>query len=270
MGRKNKVKKSEKKRKKQKPPKIPKAARPLPPVHNSFLSTPLWRAFLDETKDQVMALPWTISEKSQNCCAVIVEPRNSADMEYIVRNVNHFTGGWKVIWFHGLGNVAQAQALAQKLPGLQLIQLPVYDLKRGYNELLTSASFYNQIPAENILVFQTDVLLLRKGIEEFLKYDYVGAPWHFGGFGNGGLSFRKKSRMLAVLQAYKFYGFQGNEDVFFVDCLQKMRGSVLPSIPKAGEFSVETVYFANPFGLHNAWNYLSPTQITTLLRRDIY
>jgi hypothetical protein len=232
-------------------------------------ATPVWQTFLKDTRDVVYKLPWQ-TRHPNNCCAVIVEPRISQDMEYILRNVNHFTRGWKIVWFHGKGNVMQAQQLAQKLPGLQLIQLPVYDLKQGYNELLTSKAFWLQIPCENILIFQTDVVLLRTGIEEFLKYDYVGAPWYFGGFGNGGLSFRKKSKMLAVLQKFPYTPQAGNEDIYFVQSLQKMPGSILPTIQKAGDFSVETVFYPKPLGLHNAWNYLSHAQISTFLKEAIY
>ena len=74
----------------------------------------------------------------------------------------------------------------------------------------------------------SDALLLRRGIDAFLGYDYVGAPWefcrdrvqgdarfYFDGRGpdswcwlggNGGLSFRKRRSMQRVLKHFKWPG----------------------------------------------------------------
>jgi hypothetical protein len=53
------------------------------------------------------------------------------------------------------------------------------------------------------LIFQLDTLLseqYKNNIYNFLDYDYVGAPWAFNHkVGNGGLSLRKKSKMLEIL-----------------------------------------------------------------------
>ena len=53
-------------------------------------------------------------------------------------------------------------------------------------------------------------------IEDFLKYDYVGAPWiHLPNMngGNGGFSLRKKSKMLEIISKNKYNN--ENEDVYF-------------------------------------------------------
>lgn len=86
-------------------------------------------------------------------------------------------------------------------------------------------------------MFQSDTLLLRAGVEEFLEYDYIGAPWNLNpqsssnqwiriavnhkilsqGCCNGGLSLRDPSTMLKVIKARipgnRIVGRQ--EDVFF-------------------------------------------------------
>ena len=58
--------------------------------------------------------------------------------------------------------------------------------------LLTSVWFYEQInaTANKILIFQTDSCLLKEGIDKFIDYDYIGAPWaHYNNeVGNGGFS----------------------------------------------------------------------------------
>ena len=50
-------------------------------------------------------------------------------------------------------------------------------------------------------------MLLKSGIEEFLKWDYIGAPWEKpkeGCFvGNGGLSLRTRDKMIEITEKYK-------------------------------------------------------------------
>eukprot|EP00929_Paragymnodinium_shiwhaense_P045879 TRINITY_DN23396_c0_g1_i4.p1 TRINITY_DN23396_c0_g1~~TRINITY_DN23396_c0_g1_i4.p1 ORF type:complete len:349 (+),score=85.14 TRINITY_DN23396_c0_g1_i4:129-1175(+) len=70
---------------------------------------------------------------------------------------------------------------------------------------------------EHVLVFEADSMLLRGDgcIDEFLQYDYVGAPWaNWTGYpkrgGNSGFSLRRRSAMMEALQS---------------DFLKKYRGS---------------------------------------------
>jgi hypothetical protein len=100
-----------------------------------------------------------------------------------------------------------------------------------------------------------------------------GAPWEKGGVGNGGLSLRKKSKMLELLK-YKYIGIDNTtykkhgkyiaEDLFFNGYLVKNVNIHKPSPNKAKEFSVEHIYYENPFGIHNAWNTLDNEKINTL------
>ena len=82
---------------------------------------------------------------------------------------------------------------------------------------MKSENFYQYIQTETFLIFQTDTLIIEKykeTINEFLEYDYVGAPWsetylpefgihEYNAIGNGGLSLRKKSKMLEILEKNK-------------------------------------------------------------------
>ena len=65
---------------------------------------------------------------------------------------------------------------------------------KEYNKLLTSVWFYEQLLSKKFLLFQTDSCLLKDGIEDFLEFDYIGAPWpHLRNqIGNGGFSLRDK------------------------------------------------------------------------------
>jgi hypothetical protein len=54
-----------------------------------------------------------------------------------------------------------------------------------YNNLfINNYDFYDYIPTEIFLVFQTDTMIntqYKHLINDFLEYDYVGAPWNGGG-----------------------------------------------------------------------------------------
>ena len=116
-------------------------------------------------------------------------------------------------------------------------------------------TFYDNIPTETFLIFQTDSIILRENkdkIYDFIKYDYVGAPWPktmdiLGKMevGNGGLSLRKKSKMVELLQ-YKekgiandgLYGKYVAEDQFFCGYYVPEVNVYKPTYIKAREFSV--------------------------------
>ena len=75
---------------------------------------------------------------------------------------------------------------------------------RSINSLLKQETFWETIEAESIFFIQPDGVVCRNGIDEFLEYDYVGAPWAHrpDGLvqGNGGMSLRKRSFMLDCLK----------------------------------------------------------------------
>jgi len=134
-----------------------------------------------------------------------------------------------------------------------------------YNKLVTDKTFYELIPTENILIFQLDTLLSDKysnNIYDFLEYDYVGAPWNHRNFGgNGGLSLRKKSKMLESINDKSYISNIPNsyyhEDGYFCDYPYINT----PHKDIAKKFCVETVFYDKSVGIHKAFcvfNYNSP------------
>ena len=103
---------------------------------------------------------------------------------------------------------------------------------------------------------------LSENINEFLNYDYVGAPnkdW----VGNGGLSLRKKSKILDILKKSKRNSNQ-NEDVFFTE---KEHNLKIPDITTANKFSNEGIYSDESFGVHKPWWYLNEEEINKKERK---
>ena len=136
-----------------------------------------------------------------------------------------------------------------------------------YNRQLTSPKFWEKlIKYDRVLIFQQDSGILKKGIEDFLNWSYVGAPWFNGApwarkdraGGNGGLSLRDPKEMLRVCHGWN--PSKGNEDVFFT---HKCKNVAPYEICK--KFSVETVFELGSFGYHAMSKHLSDQQVMEII-----
>jgi hypothetical protein len=123
------------------------------------------------------------------------------------------------------------------------------------------------------LIFQTDSIVISEHkdlINDFLEYDYVGAPWGLHGqfalrVGNGGLSLRRKSKMLEII---KRKGYQyGNEDLYFIDKIDSDIEYKIPTWEKAMFFSVEQVFNDKMFGVHNCWKTMDMSKVNELITK---
>jgi hypothetical protein len=120
---------------------------------------------------------------------------------------------------------------------------------------MKNASFWERVDGEHVLVFQTDTALCRRSnnsIDDFLDWDFVGAPWDTNSkCGNGGLSLRKKSSTLDVIRRDNGSSAY-NEDQFFCERLAKYGYKVAPYITSR-RFSIEMAYFDLPAGVHQVF-----------------
>lgn len=135
-----------------------------------------------------------------------------------------------------------------------------------YNKLLTSKRLWRNIPTEKVLIFQWDSMLLRKGCEDFLEFDFVGANIKMiSGCMNGGLSIRDSKAMLKVINNFTYEGEQrsGNEDIWFVNYLRQLQG-YLPTREEANKFSIETEYHLGSCGFHAIEKYLTPSECNAI------
>ena len=201
--------------------------------------------------------------------AVIIEPRNHEDLEIICKNVMYYLNEsdsnikWGLKIYYGNKNKKFVKNFTKEWD-VQLENLEVDDLSGIlYNNMLKTTKFWNTIPTENVLIFQTDTILRRFGIDEFISYNYVGAPWiryrEGKNVGNGGLSFRKKSRMLDITKEFQDDEIT-MEDIYFCKYL---KDEDIAPYDIAKKFSVEDVYYENPLGLHQP--KIDPTYLSNLL-----
>jgi hypothetical protein len=203
--------------------------------------------------------------------AVIVEPRKHSALAFVLKNMaTLLPDGWKILVFHGNTNGEFVQDIINEMefPSrfLKPISLDVDNLTSvQYNAMLMSSAFYKCIPTETMLIFQTDTMILEPTyLTGFLSYDYVGAPWRKSGeVGNGGLSVRKRTKMLTICQTV--LPCQVNEDVYF--SMQPIIPLFKPSFQEAQKFAVETVFYEQPFGIHAPWKHLNEHEMGILLER---
>jgi hypothetical protein len=125
--------------------------------------------------------------------------------------------------------------------------------------------------AERVLVFQTDSLICRRGVDEFSAYDYVGAPWRLdqewnhgspwlAHAGNGGFSLRRRSIALAMLDAIDYSRGEA-EDMFFAEHIPRVGGQIA-SRQAAAQFAVEATDESppEPFGFRACAAALHPVR----------
>ena len=200
--------------------------------------------------------------------AIIVEPRQHKALQYVLNNfLSNLSNDWSFIVFHGNNNLEFINNIITNNLSIHkhrvtLINLNVDNLTiDDYNKLFKyDKVIYNNIPTETFLVFQTDSVIFEEykhSINNFLHYDYVGAPWNhvIDGkdknkcVGNGGLSLRQKSKMIEIMEKQGKNEYP--EDVYF-SCYD----SVLINKPKlddASLFSIEEIFSEMSFGCHRPW-----------------
>lgn len=138
----------------------------------------------------------------------------------------------------------------QKIPSHSSITHIEDPVEGDYSQWIL-ANLHKFITTDFCLVHQWDSCVLdnSKWSDEFLKYDYIGAPWDFDGsnrVGNGGFSLRSKkfllecSKIAHLLPVGQF--INGNEDYFA--CVTaynylKMKGCKYAPLNLARQFSVE-------------------------------
>jgi hypothetical protein len=145
-----------------------------------------------------------------------------------------------------------------------------------YNNTLKSSSFWKSIGSQKTLIIQDDGILLKPGIDRFMKFDYIGASWVDSVaneyiksnitedlVGNGGFSLRTNELMIQVCDVFvkeKNWLFYKNitqipEDVYFIYGLKKLGTAKLPTHKDGTEFASEEVCNMASLGVHKLWSY---------------
>jgi hypothetical protein len=202
--------------------------------------------------------------------AIIIEPREHKALSYVLKNFcKNLSNNWRIKILHGNKNESFVNNIIKKDLFFYKYKIYTHNLNvdnltiEDYNKLLKSVDFYKYIPTEIFLIFQTDTIICKKykhHIDKFLKYDYSGAPWKPENVtgekvGNGGLSLRRKTKMLEILNKCPYTKYNNtldNEDYFFSNPCDKVT-IYKPTVEEAKDFSSEEQLGKKSFGVHKAY-----------------
>ena len=215
----------------------------------------IWNTHIDLFKEKLC--DYKIKSYEGNYSAVIMETREHPHLETVIKNTMYFLNEsdsnkkWKLEIHHGNLNQEFCENIVDGIDNVELHHID-YDYMGlyDYDAVFRTTDFWKTITSDNILIFQADTILLKSGIDEFLDYSYVGAPWlkpKEGKYvGNGGLSIRNKQKMIDIIETYPNDSYF-KEDIYFIKYLNN---EDIAPIEVAQRFAVEDLYYNDPIGLH--------------------
>jgi hypothetical protein len=207
-----------------------------------------------------------ITDNTRKLC-VIVEPRCHERLILVIKNFMYLlqTKGWGLLIFHGRDNKEFLENGLSGWPNVHYIEMPLSNMSAiEYSNMLCEPLFWRiliNMGCHHSLIFQIDTVLLKDTVDDFLEYDYVGAPWCVQWLGvlevgNGGLSLRNVWKCLMItqqcprtLETPMGKRHLTNEDIYFCYHL-KLQNANIPTVETALKFSIETVFYEDPCGMH--------------------
>lgn len=162
--------------------------------------------------------------------AVIIETRYRTNLVPLILHFSAVLGPtWPILIYtnaESLDLFSGSKALARNINSglMQIRVLPptvIFTNSNSVSSFLTKKWIWESLaPAENILMFQSDSMLCANAplsVDDFFAYDFVGAPINpklgWNGY-NGGLSLRKRSTTLRILDRWDWEKTQKNGDRF--------------------------------------------------------
>ncbi|ORY87703.1 hypothetical protein BCR37DRAFT_385004 [Protomyces lactucae-debilis] len=208
--------------------------------------------------------------------AVLVEMRPQPNWVYhVIHFIHTLDDDWPFVIYHSRHN----ELLLRDDPALQphilsgKVQLhrlnTVFPTSESISQLLTHAPLYEALaPADHILLYQIDSTLCAASplkVEDFFKYDFVGAPITHNDdetpIFNGGFTVRNRNAMLHVIKNERPFDHPDNEekyeDRWYSMTMAKSNHSYkLPTAKEAEPFAVESRFHPLPVGVHRPRVYL--------------
>jgi hypothetical protein len=143
-----------------------------------------------------------------------------------------------------------------------------------YNLLLTSPDFWKffiDSGFERVLIFQHDSYLLKDNMDDYLPYDYVGAPWSWQEYGgNGGLSLRNPATMHSICVKNNYNPEECHEDVYFSKYMYRYHLETLAPRDVCKQFSAETIFEMGTTGYHAIERYLTPEEVEKIKSQEVF
>ena len=140
--------------------------------------------------------------------AVFVEFRIFPHIELIIRNAILKLGSkWSFSIVCGNKNLTFITNMCKSISdNIKIIKYEIDNMtQEEYSNMVMTTDFWNSLNGEKILIFQEDTLIFKNNIDDFIEYDFIGAPFPSNSndtpnrVGNGGFSLRSKSKMIEVI-----------------------------------------------------------------------
>ena len=210
--------------------------------------------------------------------AVLIEYRKYPHIEFILRNnINKLGNNWSYTIICGNLNYKYMLNMVKNI-GLKIkvIKSNYDNLNQStYSKFLASIEFWNLFKGEKVLIYQEDSIIFKSNINDFMKYDYIGAPWpknqndNINCVGNGGFSLRNVKSMIEVIKKISIEDtiyesstinymkncgmILGPEDVYFSLNMLRYNIGEVANWETAYKFSSESFSNHNSLGGHNFW-----------------
>lgn len=206
--------------------------------------------------------------------AVFIDFRILEHTEFLIRNSVYKLGeNWSHTIVCGNVNYLFIKNICDSISfNIRIIKLEYDNIDiNTYNNLLLSVSFWKLFEGVKILLYQEDSIIFKNNINDFLIYDFIGAPFCLDinktAIGNGGFSLRNKQLLIDILLNKNYENFlniktkhlsgvildKSAEDVFFGNVFFNYKIGKIPTINVASLFSSENVRNKDSLGAHQIW-----------------
>jgi len=217
-------------------------------------------------------------KKNLNCEAVLIEYRKFPHLEFLIRNAILKLGNkWSYTVICGTENYQYMLEICNTISSnIRVIETPYSNLNQSeYSKFLTTMDFWNLLNGEKILIYQEDSIIFKNNVEDFLAFDFIGAPFPKvqndtpNNVGNGGLSIRSKSIMKKIIESIPVESTTFNsstmeymkivnltfppEDIYFSKNMQEHNIGKVAEWNDAFLFSSESICNSDSFAGHKFW-----------------
>jgi hypothetical protein len=250
----------------------PPVTNPTDPVVNPPVTNPTDPGTTDPSTPTTPTEPTTppapVSVLNFTKVASIIETREDSRLVPLILHFASVVGDdWPFKIIHSKANkhfFENSVAIQKHVKSgrFELIELPEgthFGSRPDVTSFLTKRWVWDQLaPAVHVLLFQLDSMICAnadKTVDEYIQYDWIGAPWNTNGGGNGGLSIRNRLKILQVIEKWSNNPYFEAEDVYYWTHLKELPNPVMPTFEESNKFSVELVWNDKPLGYHQPYRY---------------
>jgi hypothetical protein len=207
--------------------------------------------------------------KKSKLCAIFIDDRTDRFFEFIIRlfiiklgnDFSHY-----IVCSDNNYNFMKnmCENISKNINIIKLDTDIEINTQEKYSSLLKTCSFWTNFKASTALIYQSDTYIFNENlISEFIKYDYIGAPWPHQPYGlsvgNGGFSIRNLTIMKEICETHSNKELINDnnlpEDLFFSFYMHNLQKKI-PNFIKAVQFSLENVHIIDDldyYGGHQFW-----------------